>query len=65
LTFLALDPQTDAGKMALLAAFRRDWRPPPATQDYGPAMQQVLFEVAVEIEMEATQYFRSVEESPL
>lgn len=53
MSFVEVDPQTDAGRMAVLAALRRDWRPAPATLPWTPAMQSVLFEVAIGIEYEA------------
>jgi hypothetical protein len=43
---------TDAGRMAVLAALRRDWAAPPTTLDYTPAITEVLFTVAAEIESE-------------
>jgi hypothetical protein len=49
---IEIAPVTDAGKMALLFAMRRDWRASPSTVNYGPAMVQVLIGVAMQIDAE-------------
>jgi hypothetical protein len=60
-----VNPITDAGKMALMAALRRDWAPPPATLDWQPAMQEVLVHVAMEIEAEQlARTYTTPEDSP-
>lgn len=60
-----MNPVTDAGKMALLAALRRDWKPYPATQNYGQAMTEVLVEVALAIDAEmVARTYTSTEDFP-
>lgn len=63
---LALDVGvvTDAGKMALMAALRRDWAPAPATKPWIPAMQEVLVQVAMQIEAERVALLYTPPEGP-